>query len=54
MSRESIKGNTREVIRAHNFEKSLEYKANKETGHPIYFRVEYVSLKVTDYPLLDY
>ena len=32
----------------------LEYKANKETGHPIYFRVEYVALKVTDYPLLDY
>ena len=32
----------------------LEYKANKETGHPIYFRVEYVALKVADYPLLDY
>ena len=32
MSRESIKGNTREVIRAHNFEKSLEYKANKTSN----------------------
>lgn len=30
---------------------TLEYKANKETGHPIYFRVEYVALKVTDYPI---
>ena len=32
MSRGSIKGNTREVIRAHNFEKSLEYKANKTSN----------------------
>ena len=41
MSRESIKGNTREVIRAHNFEKSLEYKANKTSNHAPLSEKEY-------------
>lgn len=41
MSRGSIKGNTREVIRAHNFEKSLEYKANKTSNHAPLSEKEY-------------
>lgn len=41
MSRGPIKGNTRDVIRAHNFEKSLEYKANKTSNRAPLSEKEY-------------